>query len=93
MTVAGVGEWRPIETAPKDGTPVFIWCRGWDSAPIASWGEYPANPVMGSNEESVWMEGWLIEDCHFYGGHEEGFLGWNDDPMPTHWSPVPEASP
>lgn len=31
-------DWQPIETAPKDGTPVLVWWAHWCNHPIvASW--------------------------------------------------------
>lgn len=81
--------WQPIESAPKDGQKVFIYSAEWGCAPVASWGEYPANPVLNSENEEVDMSGWLLEDEWIGIGNEEGFLGWDCDPMPTHWAPLP----
>ena len=91
-----MAEWQPIETAPKDGTKVFIWREGWDQAPVAQWRDYPGNPVVGSDESEsadCWMHGWLFHEW-FTPGIEDGWLGWNEDIdegcMPTHWMPLPE---
>lgn len=80
---------QTIETAPKDGTDVLIWRDGWDAAPRAKWGEYPDNPVESGDGEEVHMSGWLFDEMISL-GHEDGFLGWEDDPMPTHWMPLPQ---
>jgi len=31
------GEWQPIETAPKDGTPIVVWDRYLQEPVIAHW--------------------------------------------------------
>lgn len=83
-----MSEWQPIETAPRDGAEVVLFRHGWDFCPVAVWMEYPGNPVEGEEGGDVWMEGWGFElDVNL--GHEEGWLGWNDDKMPTHWMPLP----
>ena len=81
--------WRPIGTAPKDGTFVLLFRDGWLIAPVAYWSEYPCNPVIGDSHEDVWMYGWLFRDKYCHIGIEEGFLGWKEDVTPTHWMPLP----
>ena len=83
-------QWRDIETAPKDGTEVFIFHKGWEQSPVAKWGDYPGNPVVNQRNEDCDMEGWIFHEW-FTPGNEDGFLGWDDDEMPTHWMPLPEA--
>lgn len=78
--------WQPIETAPKDGTEIFVLREDWGTAPLAHWGEYPGGMVLNSKGQDVDMDGWLLDES-FSAGHEDGFLGWDDDPMPTHWMP------
>ena len=82
-------QWQPIETAPKDGTEIFIFRVGWPWAPVAKWTDYPGNPVLDENEQDTWMCGWLFDEW-FTPGNEDGWLGWSDDEMPTHWMPLPE---
>jgi len=82
-------QWQPIETAPKDGTEIFIFHAGWPWAPVAKWVEYPGNPVLDDNNEECCMYGWLFDEW-FTPGNEDGWLGWSDDEMPTHWSHLPE---
>lgn len=82
--------WQPIETAPRD-VDVFIYMPGWPCAPKAKFTFYPGNPVCDANGEDAYMSGWVWQDEYlFTPGYEDGFLGWDDDPMPTHWSPVPD---
>lgn len=72
---------QTIQTAPKDGTKIFIWHPLWDCAPIAWW-EF-------NQDANCW--GWEYDDSLYLGGYDEGWLGYDDDPMPTHWWPVPQT--
>jgi hypothetical protein len=46
-------EWQPIETAPKDGTDILVFCkirrvlRGfWDEARGGQWSEWPGRQAI-----------------------------------------------
>jgi len=65
--------WKPIETAPKDGTRVLIEDRG---IYIAYWSERCAF------EQFKTMPGWQIFDC------EDGWYSVAAE-APTHWMPLP----
>jgi hypothetical protein len=72
-----VAQWMPIETAPKDGTPVLIW-----GATLC----VPGEMVVGiRSDEHDDLELWDIHD----GKHGPHRLR---GPSPTHWMPLP-ASP
>ncbi|WP_422028077.1 DUF551 domain-containing protein [Roseovarius sp.] len=90
MSKEALSGWQPIETAPKDGTPIVIGRRGWDCYPVAQYMEYPGNPVLDGSEQDAWMYGWGHDCMGFTYGHEDYWLGWDEDPMPTHWMPLPE---
>lgn len=83
-------DWQPIETAPKDGTEIVLYRKGWGVCPVAVWMEYTGNPICDDEGNDYWMSGWGFDTDIFLGGHEEGWLGWDDDPMPTHWMPLPD---
>jgi hypothetical protein len=73
--------WQPIETAPKDGTEVLIWRKGWVLAPLAKW------EFVGDEEGFLWT----FDDAICL-GVDSGCLGWAEDiegdAMPTHWRPL-----
>lgn len=87
-------EWQPIKTAPKDGTQIIIYKKGWDQAPVAYWGEYPDNPIEDANRNHVYMCGWNFTEWVTL-GMDDGFLGWQedivDDVMPDFWMPLPDG--
>lgn len=84
--------WQPIETAPKDGTPIVLYRAGWDTLPLAHWG---AQDAVDEDHLDVYFYGWHLKDeFENFGGEQDGFLGWNEDiadgAMPTHWMPLPQ---
>jgi hypothetical protein len=46
-------KWKPIETAPKDGTKVLVWSKDytWEGIGIAFWGR--SNPL----NRQAWLGG------------------------------------
>lgn len=71
-----MSEWRPIETAPKDGTNFQAWCThstGGFWEPKARF-----NPDTGAFE--------------MWGRVDYDMEGWETYPhsAPTHWQPLPE---
>lgn len=71
-----MGEWRDIETAPKDGTFVLVICDGAWCPSISRWNGGRSHP-----DGTPFDEGWGDELGTFH------IPGLN---MPTHWMPLPE---
>lgn len=86
--------WRPIETAPKDGTDILLFCpQGdggrqveyrvteghWHFDPGGVWEHRDLDGRWIGQDESDGFEGWLSWD----GGFSEETM------MPTHWMPLP----
>ena len=69
-------EWRPIETAPKDGTKVLVYDESY-GLPQKAW--------FGKDHFDEEHEGWLFGDGDDYS------CGLYFTPInPTHWMPLPK---
>lgn len=77
-----MAEWRPIESAPKDGTEVLLFIPG-RRAELGWWyesQEYAYGKLKRKTEKWMWGSGM------------QGILSMTGDapPEPTHWMPLPE---
>jgi len=69
-----MSNWQPIETAPKDGTPILLALRApWSRIALARWFEPWRN----------WQEGEHLPDPNI-----DDFCGIGSA-VPTHWQPLP----
>ena len=68
-------DWQPIETAPKDGTMVFVW---FPDMPKGLPGEYEDRIKLGRFVEE--LQEWSVQG-----------VGGNMPPKVTHWRPLFDA--
>lgn len=81
--------WRPIETAPKDGTVIDLWLKWSDGKgeriPDGYWSEEGFDFGPGRCDG---LPGWGAENMGY-----DGCPGYADDPADgdhiTHWMPLP----
>ena len=70
-----MSNWRPIESAPKDGTPFDVWAKRWICA----------------SDTFTFMRftdcRWRERDA--MGGRVKEIVGISDGWHPTHWMPHP----
>lgn len=77
--------WQPIETAPRDGTPILIWQPDADAyfGPRNSWRNKHADP-MQYFDDARWAIGyWRPWPNGGWGNRNATVVN------PTHWMPLP----
>ena len=83
-----MGEWKPIATAPKDGTPILIWQPDGGWFPNGKERHYECRG--GSIDTSKYVE---YDNHHFAIGYWRPWGGWGNRNSayvnPTHWMPLP----
>jgi len=85
MGDAAVSDWQPIETAPRDGTPILLfWDEGHLDSRFVGYFDTEANEAPHRDNRSMYPFGpfvWRISmaDC-----------GAVAEELVTHWMPLPE---
>lgn len=92
-----MSEWKTMESAPKDGTPVDLWivrpgldpqqCR----VPDCHWGRVTA--YYEEEVNSAKSPAWVCEQIGHGGEPYWGEVEWGDDEAGqrvTHWMPLPQ---
>ena len=75
--------WLPIESAPKDGTEVVLWCPGRHGySGYVSLGEYRLDANASPSDRPLWLKN----------DYDDYSCGYASTPLtPSHWMPLPEA--
>jgi hypothetical protein len=72
-------EWQPIETAPKDGTWILLYCSQQKVAISGMWHVEP-DLFTPDVHEPGWSD-WVSDN---------DYIMWDSGYSPTHWMPLPE---
>lgn len=84
-----MSKWKPIETAPKDGSWILL-CGGSINYGWVGDGE----PSCVSGQWTTWLNGATASGHWQFAWYDGGFYGEYENP--THWAPLPpppEPSP
>ncbi len=76
ITAALGHQWQPIETAPKDGTPILLWAPEWKYVSRCGWWQSSIN----GSDDAGWTDGTVIS----WNYQEVSIL------LPTRWMPLPD---
>jgi hypothetical protein len=77
-----MAEWQPIETAPKDGTPVDLWL-------VTKFSDHLKEPTRCRRiTDAAWDDQWLWFNGIFT-AHVEGVRDGDWKAVATHWMPLP----
>ena len=70
--------WQTIDSAPKDGTQVLLWCDNYG----VEIGSYRNDMNDDEGDDPCWLDN----------SHDDFSCGYASTPLsPTHWMPLPEG--
>lgn len=81
-----VSPWRPIETAPKDGTEIIL--RRGARVGCAAWYEWQKR-ASEYHSNGTYLGEFVTDEGASWSIGLDGD-GWDGDKAPTHWMPLPE---
>ncbi len=82
-SISALNVWQPIETAPMDGTAIWLL---WDGQPFIGYGEKADGPWR---PRDIWFAKASFRRREQYPDEVYGCHGF--DIAPTHWMPLPDA--
>jgi hypothetical protein len=74
-----VSEWQPIETAPVDGRPIFVWADGFKWPEVVVWVNFSDHDAKVAGEPGYWR---FADDLLAEVAPDCGADNW------THWAPM-----
>ncbi len=77
-------DWEPIETAPKDGTPIIL--ANFDAVCLLTGAPHVWTARWVSHTKNIEGDVREEEDPHFW---ECSYAAMNENGTPTHWVPLP----
>jgi len=80
-------EWKPIETAPKDGSWIICMREGWDMPEINIWKTNHRIVRAHKKEQSLELNASYFGDPHESDDYTNAHKDDNED-KPTHWLPA-----
>jgi len=90
-----MSEWLPIETAPKDGIVILLYCpNGLSDRPAYQMEKFKltfGSFTAGERSHEQWQSIESMLEYHDYGGMT-GMSTWSEQLKcnPTHWMPLPK---
>lgn len=85
--------WQPIETAPKNGTPVLVWAPN-SRGDAEGWFRRAQLGCAIASYSGIFGGGWYGDLVRFeYGWESTGSYTVDIRLEPTHWMPLPGPPP
>lgn len=84
-------DWQPIETAPKDGTPILIYQPDYEDGGELAWQRHTQHNNYDGEDEAT--DTTSFDDQRYAIGYWRPWGGWGNRNSshvnPTHWMPLP----